>query len=124
MKVLHDGRVMRQLLRGKIHRATVTETDPDYVGSITIDQDLLDKADIWPGERVLVADVDNGERFETYVVAGYPGSGTIGVNGSAARLVTKGDKVIVMAFELTDSPVSPKIVLVDERNRFVSFLKT
>jgi aspartate 1-decarboxylase len=114
---------MRQLLRGKIHRATITETDPDYVGSITIDQDLLDKADIWPGEKVLVADVDNGERFETYVVAGDPGSGTVGVNGSAARLVTKGDKGIVMAFELTDSPVSPKVVLVDERNRFVRFLK-
>jgi aspartate 1-decarboxylase len=110
-------RDMRCLLRGKIHRATVTDANPEYVGSITIDDDLLQKADIWPGEQVLVADVDNGARFETYAVKGSAGSGIICVNGSAARLVKKGDKVIIMAFEYTDHPVIAKVVIVDERNR-------
>jgi aspartate 1-decarboxylase len=113
---------MRQLLRGKIHRAVVTETDPNYIGSITIDQDLLEKADIWPGELVLVSDVDNGARFETYVVVAEPGSGTVAVNGAAARLVERGHRVIVMALEITDLPITPKIVLVDEKNRFVRYL--
>jgi len=110
---------MRELLRGKIHRATVTASEPDYVGSIVIDQDLLERADIWPGEKVLVSDVDNGSRFETYAVIGKRGSGIISVNGAAARLVNVGDKVIIMAFELTDSPVPSKVVLVDQNNRFV-----
>jgi len=113
---------MRQLLRGKIHRATVTNTDPDYIGSISIDRELLEKADIWPGERVLVSDLDNGARFETYVVVGEAGSGMVAVNGSAARLVRKGDKVIVMAFEIADAPIKPKVILVDERNRFTRYL--
>ncbi len=113
---------MRQLLRGKIHRATVTGTDPDYIGSISIDEELLEKADIWPGERVLVSDLDNGARFETYVVVGEAGSGMVEVNGSAAHLVRKGDRVIVMAFEISDAPVKPKIILVDERNRFTRYL--
>jgi aspartate 1-decarboxylase len=112
-------RPMRCLIRAKIHRATVTDANPDYVGSITIDDELLQRADIWPGEKVLVADVDNGARFETYTVKGNAGSGTICVNGSAARLVKKGDKIIIMAFEYTDKPVDQKVVLVDERNRFV-----
>ncbi|MGD1061100.1 MAG: aspartate 1-decarboxylase [Methanomassiliicoccales archaeon] len=110
---------MRCLLRAKIHRATVTDANPEYVGSITIDEDLLQRADIWPGEKVLVADVANGARFETYAVAAKANSGTICVNGSAARLVKKGDKVIIMAFEYTDVPISPKVVLVDEANRYV-----
>lgn len=112
---------MRQLLRGKIHRAVVTDTDPDYVGSITIDQDLVEKADIWPGELVLVSDIDNGARFETYVIVAEPGSGTVAVNGSAAHLVKKGHKLIIMTFEITDSPITPKIVLVDEKNRFMRY---
>ncbi|MBN1110381.1 MAG: aspartate 1-decarboxylase [Methanomassiliicoccales archaeon] len=110
---------MRQLLRGKIHRATVTAAEPDYVGSIVIDQDLMERADIWPGERVLVSDVDNGSRFETYVLTGKRGSGVISVNGAAARLVRVGDKVIIMAFELTDHPIPSKVVLVDQNNRFL-----
>jgi aspartate 1-decarboxylase len=110
---------MRQLLRGKIHRATVTAAEPDYVGSIIIDQDLLERADIWPGEKVLVSDIDNASRFETYVLSGKRGSGTISVNGAAARLVRVGDKVIIMAFELTDSPIPSKVVLVDQNNRFL-----
>ena len=113
---------MRQLLRGKIHRAVVTETDPNYVGSITIDRDLLERTDIWPGELVLVSDVDNGARFETYVVSAEPGSGTVAVNGAAAYLVEIGHKVIIMAFEIADSPITPKIALIDEKNRFVRYL--
>jgi aspartate 1-decarboxylase len=113
---------MRCLLRAKIHRAVVTDANPEYVGSITIDDDLLQKADIWPGEKVLVADVANGARFETYAVRGKPGSGMVCVNGSAARLVKKGDKVIIMAFEFTDVPIEPRVVLVDEDNHFVKSL--
>jgi aspartate 1-decarboxylase len=109
---------MRCLLRSKIHRATITDADPDYVGSITVDEELLLRADIWPGEKVLVADVDNGARFDTYTVKGEPGSGTICVNGGAARLVKKGHKVIIMAFEYADTPIEPKVVLVDEQNRY------
>lgn len=113
---------MRCLLRAKIHRAVVTDAHPDYIGSITIDDDLLQKVDIWPGEKVLVADVDNGVRFDTYVVAGEAGSGIVCINGSAAKLVRKGDKVIIMAFEYTDTPVAAKVALVDERNHFVRSL--
>ncbi|MDW5563404.1 MAG: aspartate 1-decarboxylase [Methanomassiliicoccus sp.] len=114
---------MRSVLRGKIHRAVVTQADPDYVGSIVIDQALLDEADIWPGERVLVSDVNNGARFETYAVSGERGSGVICVNGAAARLARVGDKVIIMAFELTDHLIEPRIVLVDEHNRRTKVLR-
>jgi len=113
---------MRILLRSKIHKARITETDIEYVGSITIDADLIRMADIWPGEKVLVADMENGARFETYVLEGKPGSGIIGVNGAAAKLVKKGDAVIIMAFEITDMPIRPKILLVDERNRYSRYL--
>lgn len=113
---------MRVLLRGKIHRAVVTQADLDYVGSITIDKELLDEADIWPGEKVQISDVDNGARFETYTVEGEPGSGVICVNGAAAHLVKPGDRIIIMAFEITDRPIVPNIVLVDERNRKVKTL--
>jgi len=95
----------------------VTDANVDYVGSITVDSDLLAKADIWAGERVLVSDVNNGARFETYTVLGEAGSGTVCVNGAAARLVKPGDLVIIMAFEYTDKPITPRIVLVDEKNR-------
>ena len=114
---------MRILLRGKIHRATVTQADPDYIGSITIDSSLLEKADIWPGEKVLISDVNNGARFETYVVAGEAGSGTICVNGAAARLVRLGDKLIIMAYEIADQPIEPRIILVDDNNHWVETLR-
>lgn len=114
--------LMRCLLRGKIHRATVTETNTEYIGSIVIDQDLLRAADIWPGERVLISDVDNAARFETYAVEGKAGSGQIMVNGAAAKLVHKGDRIIIMAFEYSDSPVEQKAILVDEKNRYVKRL--
>ena len=113
---------MRCLLHGKIHRATVTETNADYTGSISIDQDLLRAADIWPGEKVLISDMDNAARFETYVVEGKAGSGQIMVMGSAAKLVNKGDKIIIMAFEYSDVPVEKKVILVDEKNRYVKRL--
>jgi len=114
---------MRILLRGKIHRAVVTQADPDYIGSITIDKELLEEADIWPGEKVLISDVDNGARFETYTVEGEAGSGVVCVNGAAALLVKPGDRIIIMAFEITDQPVQPRIVLVDEHNRKVKTLR-
>jgi aspartate 1-decarboxylase len=109
---------MRSLLRGKIHRATVTETNLEYVGSITIDKALMEKVDIWPGERVLVSDLSNGNRFETYAVEGQRGKGEIIVNGAAALLVNKGDKIIIMAFEMTDKPIKASVILVDEKNHF------
>ncbi|NLK25483.1 MAG: aspartate 1-decarboxylase [Euryarchaeota archaeon] len=115
--------MMRALLRGKIHRAVVTQADRDYVGSITIDKELLDEADIWAGEKVLISDVDNGARFETYAVEGTPGSGIVCVNGAAALLVQPGDRIIVMAFEITDRPIEPRIVLVDDKNRKVKTLR-
>lgn len=108
---------MRSMLRSKIHRATVTETRLEYEGSITVDQDLLDKAGIWLGERVLIADVNNGNRFETYTLPGERGSGIIALNGAAAHLCSIGDKIIIMGFELTDEPIHAKVVLVDENNR-------
>jgi aspartate 1-decarboxylase len=114
---------MRIVLRGKIHRAVVTQADPYYVGSIIIDRSLLEDADIWPGEKVLVSDVNNGARFETYAVAGEPSSGVVCVNGAAARLVRLGDRIIIMAFELTDVPIEPRIVLVDDRNRRIKVLR-
>ena len=114
--------IMRYLLRGKIHRAVVTEANPEYIGSITIDRDLLAKADIWAGERVLISDINNGARFETYTVEGKAGSGMICVNGAAARLVKTGDRLIIMAFELTDTPITPKIVLVNDKNQYVKTL--
>ena len=108
---------MRWMLRGKIHRATVTETRLDYEGSITIDQDLLDMAGIWVGEKVTIADVDNGSRFDTYTLPGERGSGIIAVNGAAAHLVSEGDLVIIMAYELVDEPIRAKVLLVDSDNR-------
>ncbi|MCE9589650.1 MAG: aspartate 1-decarboxylase [Planctomycetes bacterium] len=90
--------MLRKMLRAKIHRAVVTQCDPDYVGSITIDADLLRAVDIRPNEAVHVADIDNAERFETYVIRGEPGSGIIGVNGAAASLVKPGHRLIIMCY--------------------------
>jgi aspartate 1-decarboxylase len=118
--------MLRKLLRAKIHRATVTEADVEYVGSITIDSKLLDATGIVPGECVLVADVDNGNRFETYVFEGQAGSGVVCVNGAAARLVDVGDKVIIIAFGYVDDSdvgdVTPKVILMDEDNSIKTVL--
>jgi aspartate 1-decarboxylase len=95
--------MLRTMLKSKIHRATVTGSDLHYVGSITIDPDLLEAADILAHEHVHVVDVDNGARFETYTIAGERGSGTIQVNGAAARLVHRGDTIIVISYAQYDS---------------------
>lgn len=90
------------MLKSKIHRVTVTEANLDYIGSITIDSELLEAADILPGERVYIVDNNNGERFDTYTIAGEPGSGVVCLNGAAARKVHKGDIVIIMSYALMD----------------------
>ncbi len=113
---------MRWLMRSKIHNATVTEANLAYVGSITIDEDLVDAVGIWPGERVLVVSNTSGARLETYVIAGPRGSGAMCMNGAAAHLIGEGEQIIVMAFELTDTPVEQKAALVDANNHFVRWL--
>ncbi len=110
---------MRWMLRGKIHRATVTETRLDYEGSITIDEDLLERSGIWVGEKVSIANVNNGARFDTYVFRGDRGSGVIALNGAAARLGEKGDRIIIMGYELTTEPIHAKVVLVNDDNKVV-----
>lgn len=107
------------LLKSKIHHATVTDADVNYVGSITIDRDLIERAGLQVHELVHVWNVDNGERFETYVLEAEPGSGKIVVNGAAAHRVQRDHRLIIAAFCLTDEPVTPKVILVDERNRYV-----
>ena len=109
-----------QMLKGKIHRATVIQAELNYVGSITIDEDLLDAAGILEYEKVQIVDVDNGQRFETYTIAGERGSGMICLNGAAARCVQKGDKIIIMCYaEMTPDEIKenpPKVVFVDSEN--------
>ena len=113
---------MRTLLKSKIHRAWVTGANTEYVGSILIDEELMERVDLWEFEKVLVCDVTNGARFETYALAGARGSGVISVQGAAARLSAKGNCLIIMAFETSDEPADPKMILVDEQNRFVENL--
>lgn len=108
---------MRSFLRAKLHKATVTEARLDYVGSVTIDQDLMDAADIAPFERVMIVDNTNGARLETYAISGPRGSGKICINGAAAHLVHPGDEVILMTFEWTDRPSPPIVLLLDAANR-------
>jgi aspartate 1-decarboxylase len=111
----------RIMLKSKIHRATVTDADLHYVGSITIDEDLMKVADLLPYEKVMVVDIDNGSRLETYVIEGRSGSGTIAMNGAAARLIHKGDKVIIFSFNVVDEEEArlfkPVVVYMDELNR-------
>jgi aspartate 1-decarboxylase len=110
-------------LKSKIHRATVTQSELDYIGSITVDEDLMDAAGIYAYEKVQIADVDNGSRFETYVIPGERGSGVICLNGAAARCVQPSDKVIIMAYammppeELKDH--QPKVIFVDDNNKIL-----
>ena len=111
---------MRQFLRAKIHKATVTEANVEYVGSITIDQALMERVGIAEYERVLVVDNTNGARLETYAIPGEPGSGVMCMNGAAAHLVHRGDEIIVMAFEYRDDPTGPlNQILVDATNKYV-----
>ena len=115
--------MQRHMLKSKIHRATVTGCDLHYVGSVTLDAELMRSADLLPGEHVHVLDVDNGNRFETYVIEGEPGSGEVCLNGAAARLVHLGDRVIVVSYGVFDESElashEPRVVHVDERNAIV-----
>jgi aspartate 1-decarboxylase len=110
---------MRWVLRSKIHKATVTDASVSYVGSITIDQELMERVGLWPGEKVLVTSNTTGARLETYVIPGEPGQGDICINGAAAHLIKKGEEVIIFGFELTDKHITPRVILVDDRNAFV-----
>ncbi|MQS14930.1 aspartate 1-decarboxylase [Streptomyces kaniharaensis] len=113
----------RTMFKSKIHRATVTQADLHYVGSVTIDADLLDAADLLPGEKVDIVDIDNGNRLSTYVIEGPRGTGVIGINGAAARLISPGDLVIIIAYATVtnaEAPaLEPRVVFVDETNRIV-----
>ncbi len=115
--------MQRIMMKSKIHRATVTQADLDYVGSVAIDQDLMDAADLLEGEKVTIADITNGARLETYVIPGPRGSGVIGIKGAAARLVHVGDLVILIAYGVMDDAeartYAPRVVFVDAGNRVV-----
>ncbi len=115
--------MMRTMLKSKIHRATVTQADLHYVGSVTVDEDLLDAADLLPGEQVTIVDVTNGARLETYTIPGERGSGVLGINGAAAHLVHPGDLVILISYGVMDETEAkaylPKVVHVDADNRVV-----
>ncbi len=119
--------MFRTMLGGKIHRATVTEADLNYVGSITVDQDLLDAAGICVNEKVQIVNNNNGERFETYTIPGERGSGVVCLNGAAARLVQKGDIVIIMSYVMLSEPEiaahEPKVVLVDGQNKIRDIIR-
>ena len=113
--------MFRTMMKSKIHRATVTHADLHYVGSVTVDQDLMDAADLLEGEQVSIVDIDNGARLETYVIAGERGTGVIGINGAAAHLVKPGDLVILIAYGVMNEQevkeYSPRVVFVDADNR-------
>jgi aspartate 1-decarboxylase len=118
--------MFRFMMKGKIHRATVTEANLNYVGSITIDEEILEKVDILPNERVQVVNNNNGARLETYVIPGERGSGVICLNGAAARKVQPGDQVIIMSYVMLEEEEArkhqPKIAIMDENNRIVELI--
>jgi aspartate 1-decarboxylase len=120
--------MQRTLMKSKIHRATITDANLGYEGSITIDRDLMDAADLLTYEQVHVLDIDNGARFETYVIEGERGSGTVCVNGAAARLVHPQDKIIIISYGLYEeaelAEAEPVVVKVDERNRMLPRLSS
>ena len=114
---------MRVMMKSKIHRATVTQADLHYVGSVTLDVALMEAADFLEGEQVAIVDITNGARIETYVIPGPRGSGVVGINGAAARLVHEGDLVIIISYGMFDDAEAraliPRVVHVDEKNRIV-----
>lgn len=111
--------MFREVLKSKLHRAMVTGADVDYEGSIVIPSDLMEAVDLWPGEKVLVASITSGGRFETYVLKGEPGTGHILINGGAAHLIKAGERVAIMCFGLSETPVEPAIILLDEKNNII-----
>ena len=115
--------MMRIMMKSKIHRATVTQADLDYVGSVTLDVALMEAADLLEGEQVAIVDITNGARIETYVIPGPRGTGVIGINGAAAHLVHPGDVVIIMSYAVLDEAearaLKPRVIHVDEKNRVV-----
>lgn len=113
---------MRWFLHAKIHKAIVTEADLNYVGSITIDEELLGKSGLQAGEKVLVVSNTTGARLETYIITGQKNSGIICMNGASAHLIKKGEEIIIMGFELSDQPLTAKNVLVDSQNKFLKYL--
>lgn len=119
--------MLRTMMKSKIHRATVTEANLNYVGSITIDRDLMDAADLLPNERVQVVNNNNGARLETYVIEGPRGSGTICMNGAAARLAQPGDILIIISYAaMSDEEARrhvPRVVFVDEKNRLAKIVE-
>lgn len=120
--------MFREMMNGKLHRATVTEANLNYIGSITIDQDLLDEVDMLENEKVQVVNNNNGERLETYIIAGKRGSRTICLNGAAARLVQPGDKVIIISYKYVEEHQVrnhlPKVAILDEGNSIVERMGT
>lgn len=113
---------MRAFLRSKIHKATVTDANIDYVGSITIDKTLMDLVGLLDGEKVMVVSNTTGNRLETYVISGKNDSGKICMNGASAHLIKKGEEIIIMGFELSNTPISSKSILVDKNNKFIKYL--
>ncbi len=114
---------MRNVLRSKIHRAYITDANPDYVGSVIIDRELMEKIDLWEFEKVMICDVTNGNRWETYVLPGDRGSGTVSVQGAGAKLCQIDDCVIILSFEVSDEPIKPKMILVNHENQFVEYIE-
>ncbi|KEO84292.1 aspartate 1-decarboxylase [Tumebacillus flagellatus] len=118
--------MFRTMMKSKIHRATVTEANLNYVGSITIDQDILDATDIWPDEKVQIVNNNNGARLETYVISGKRGSGVICLNGAAARLVQPGDTVIIISYAMMENEEArahkPIVALMDQDNKIVELI--
>ena len=112
-------RMFREVLKSKLHRAMITDADVEYEGSIEIPSDLMAGADLWPGEKVLVASITTGARLETYVLEGKPGTGKILINGGAAHLIKAGERATIMAFGISETWVEPKVLLLDEKNNVV-----
>ena len=113
---------MRWIMRSKLHNAVVTQANLAYVGSITIDEDLLDAVGLWPGEKVLVVSNTSGARLETYTIAGLRGAREVCMNGAAAHLIGEGEQIIVMGFELVDRPLAATVAVLDASNRVVKMI--
>jgi len=111
--------MFHEVLKSKMHRAMVTAADVNYEGSVEIDRDLMDAVGFWPGEKVLVASISTGNRLETYVQEGVRGGGQIIINGGAAHRIGAGERVVIMSFTLSEEPVTPRKIVLDEKNRII-----